>query len=194
MLNEGKGLDRRTFIRTAAAASALGGLTLAGCAPSAPAPAPEKSEPEVKAPEPTTKWVDAVSSASVTTKKYTSLPKEELIPLINSFQAECVVATTNEDATPNVAVFAGGVVIDDYLCFTWTDNQSKANIKRSNLAMIVFDQVNMASETKEGRHKGGKVRVEYVPDKEVLDQIRAKNDKISEAALVVKIVEVLPVD
>jgi hypothetical protein len=201
---EDHNIKRRTFLHGMAAAGTLGVLTLVGCAPKAENPKPPgssttpdnstNSDKSNTTPQAPTAWVDAVASASVATNAYTSLNKEQLIEVANALIAECTVATTNEDGTPNIAVFGGGSIMKgEYIVFYWTDNQSKANLMERKLGMIAFDVVNLSAETKQERHKGAKVRVEYVDDKAVLDKLKAESEGVNDSALIVRIVEILPI-
>jgi hypothetical protein len=201
---EDHNIKRRTFLYGMAAAGTLGVLTLTGCAPKAEGPkttgsstTPDNSTGSDKpstTPQAPTTWVDAVASASVATNAYTNLDKEQLIAVANALTAECTVATTNEDGTPNIAVFGGGSIMKgEYIVFNWTDNQSKANLMERKLGMVAFDVVNLSAETKQERHKGAKVRIEYVDDKTIREELKAESERVIDATLIVRIVEILPI-
>jgi hypothetical protein len=195
-------IERRVFLHGAAAAGVLGALALTGCTPKTDTPSSGTAENpsggsggSTTTPATTPQvWVDAVASASVASNAYTNLGKEELLATINAFTAECVMATTNEDGTPNIAVFAGGAALKgEYIAFNWTDNQTKANLKRDKLGVIVFDVVNLSAETKEGRHQGAKVRVEYIDDEKIYTELKAESDRVVDVTIIVRIVEILPI-
>ncbi len=196
-------IDRRAFLGGAVALTTVGGLSLIGCSsPQANADtqasgvvasgavsgaaAPVESAP-------VTEWVDAITSASVATNAYTNLTDQKLVDTINSFQAACTCATVNEDGTPNLAVFAGGACLkSEYLAFNWTDNQTKANLKRDKLGMISFDVLNLRAESKPERHQGAKLRVEYIEDAALKEELAKESEAVVEGTILVKIVEVLP--
>lgn len=185
-------MNRRAFIQGALAVGALGTVSLVGCSP---APKTEETKPEPEpAPVAVTSWVDAVTSASVATNKYTNYDKMQTVEVINAHTAACSFATTNEDGTPNLAIFAGGQAMEgEYIIFNWTDNQTKANLMRDKLGVIAYDVVTLDAPTKEERHKGSRVRVQLVEDAAERDKLKAVNDKIADATVIVKIIEVLPV-
>jgi len=142
--SQGKQLNRRSFIQGIAATGALGimaGAGLSGCAPqqqSAAAEAPQQ-EADASAGE-VHEWVDAVSSASLATNKYTTFTETQLQDAVMAYQTECVVSTSNEDGTPNIAIFVPAAMIDEaYVAFTWAENQTKANFERAKIGMIAFD-------------------------------------------------------
>lgn len=204
-------IDRRSLIGKVGLLGMFGGFALAG-AGSALADEAAESDADTEAEdtkdakdaegseaaEPAaegevTQWVDAVSSASVATNVYTNLDEEQLYEAINSYTAECMFATTNEDGTPNLAVFAGGYALGEgYIIFNWYDNQTKANLLRSRLGMIGYDIVDLAAEEKTGRHQGALVKVELV-DGDERDELAAGSEYINEGTVVVKVVEILPI-
>lgn len=156
-------------------------LSLAACAPTAEKPKGDGG-------------ADTVTTASVTTGLYTNLSQQELLEAIAAYSGVSVVSTVNADGTPNIAIFTPGAAGDDsHILFGLADNATKTNILRDKVAKMVFDKPNTAAETKEGRHTGAVVKLELEEDKAVLDGLKANNEVISDAFLVMKIVEVLPV-
>lgn len=184
-------LDRRTFLRGAVATGVLGiagGTALTACTP--------KQEAEANAEEMTvgreevTQWVDAVSGASLVTNLYTNLTAVQLQDAVNAYQTECVVATTNEDGSPNIAIFVpAGMIEETFLAFTWAENQTKANFTRGKIGMIALDVPNPAAETKEQRHQGAVVRAEIVDDEAEIERLE-KSSEMFKGSTFVKIVEV----
>jgi hypothetical protein len=204
IIMEDHNIKRRTFLHGMAAAGTLGVLALAGCTPKAEDPKPPDSSttPDNSTdsgnsnttPQAPTAWVDAVASASVASNAYTNLDREQLIATANSFAAECMIATTNEDSTPNIAIFAGGLILkNEYIIFNWTDNQSKTNLMERKLGMVAFDVVNLSADTKEERHKGAKVRIEYVDDNAIRDELKAESERVSDTTLIARIADILPI-
>lgn len=189
-----EGMNRRTFVQGTAAAGVLGIMASTGltsCAPHQQKPTDEEPSPEQSTG--IDNWVDAVSSASITTNKYTSFSEAQLQDAIASFTAECVVSTANEDGTPNVAIFVpAGMFEEKYIAFTWTDNQTKANFDRSKLGMIAFDVPNPTAETKELRHQGAIVKAVLVEDKSLVERLEGQNTQLTGSTFV-EIVDLLPV-
>ena len=104
--SQGKQLNRRSFIQGIAATGALGimaGAGLSGCAPQQQSAAAEAPQQEAGASAGEVhEWVDAVSSASLATNKYTTFTETQLQDAVMAYQTECVVSTSNEDGTPNI--------------------------------------------------------------------------------------------
>lgn len=156
-------------------------LSLAACAPAAEKPEADK-EP------------DAVTTPSVTTGKYTNLTQAELLDAIAAYSGVSVVSTVNADGTPNIAIFTPGAAGDDsHIVFGLADNATKTNLLRDKVAKMVFDIPNTAAETKEERHQGAVVKLELEEDQAVLDELKKGNEYITDASLVCRLVEVLPV-
>lgn len=137
---------------------------------------------------------DAVTTASVTTGLYGNMSQQELLDAIAAYSGVSVVSTVNADGTPNIAIFTPGAAGDDsHIVFGFADNATKANLLRDKVAKMVFDIPNTAAETKEERHQGAVVKLELEEDQDVLADLMASNDRITENSLVCRIVEVLPV-
>ena len=114
--SQGKQLNRRSFIQGIAATGALGimaGAGLSGCAPQQQSADAEEPQQEAGASAGEVhEWVDAVSSASLGTNKYTTFTETQLQDAVMAYQTECVVSTSNEDGTPNIAIFVPAAMID----------------------------------------------------------------------------------
>ena len=137
---------------------------------------------------------DAVTTASVTTGLYGNMSQQELLDAIAAYSGVSVVSTVNADGTPNIAIFTPGAAGDDsHIVFGFADNATKTNLLRDKVAKMVFDIPNTAAETKEERHQGAVVKLELEEDQDVLADLMANNDRITENSVVCRIVEVLPV-
>ena len=153
-------------------------LSLAACAPAAGKPEDSKEPDTVTTP----------------TGKYTNLSQQELLDAIAAYSGVSVVSTVNADGTPNIAIFTPVAAGDDsHIVFGLADNATKANLLRDKVAKMVFDIPNTAAETKEERHQGAVVKLELEEDQTVLDELKKGNEYITDASLVCKIVELLPV-
>jgi len=189
--SQGKQLNRRSFIQGIAATGALGimaGAGLSGCAPPF-APRQEAGASACEVPE----WVDAVSSASLATNKYTTFTETQLQDAVMAYQTECVVSTSNEDGTPNIAIFVPAAMIDGtYVAFAGAENQTKANFERAKIGMIAFDVPNPTAETKELRHQGSVVKATLVEDESVIGKLKDADEQLAVCTFV-EITELLPV-
>ena len=136
---------------------------------------------------------DAAATASATTGLYTNLDQAALLEAIGQFKGLCNVSTVNADGTPNIAIFVPGVADDSHIFFNWADNATKANVLREKTAIMSYDIADPTAEEKAGRHSGAVVKLELEEDQDVLADLMATNDSISESSVVCRIVEVLPV-
>lgn len=136
---------------------------------------------------------DAAATASATTGLYTNLDQAALLEAISQFKGLCNVSTVNADGTPNIAIFVPGVADDSHIFFNWADNATKANVLREKTAIMSYDIADPTAEEKAGRHSGAVVKLELEENAEVLAQLQETNESVSEASVVLKIVEVLPV-
>ena len=136
---------------------------------------------------------DAAATASATTGLYTNLDQAALLEAIGQFKGLCNVSTVNADGTPNIAIFVPGVADDSHIFFNWADNATKANVLREKTAIMSYDIADPTAEEKAGRHSGAVVKLELEEDAEVLAQLQGANESVSEASVVLKIVEVLAV-
>ena len=136
---------------------------------------------------------DAAATASATTGRYTNLDQAALLEAIGQFKGLCNVSTVNADGTPNIAIFVPGVADDSHIFFNWADNATRANVLREKAAIMSYDIADPTAEEKAGRHSGAVVKLELEEDAEVLAQLQEANESVSEASVVLKIVEVLPV-
>lgn len=154
------------------------------------------SQPDAgeSSPAPTDGNTDAVTTASVTTGLYGNLTQQELLDAIAAYSGVSVVSTVNADGTPNIAIFTPGAAGDDsHIVFGFADNATKTNLLRDKVAKMVFDIPNTSAETKEERHQGAVVKLELEEDADVLAELMANNERITENSVVCRIVEVLPV-
>ena len=195
--SQGKQLNRRSFIQGIAATGALGimaGAGLSGCAPQQQSAAAEAPQQEAGASAGEVhEWVNAVSSASLATNKYTTFTETQLQDAVMAYQTECVVSTSNEDGTPNIAIFVPAAMIDGtYVAFAWAENQTKANFERAKIGMIAFDVPNPTAETKELRHQGSVVKATLVEDESVIGKLKDADEQLAVCTFV-EITELLPV-
>ena len=136
---------------------------------------------------------DAAATPSTYTNLYTNMDLAAVLEAMSQYAGLCNVATVNADGTPNLAIFVPGVVDDSHIMFGWAENATKANVLRDKKAVITYDVADPTAESKEERHAGAVLKVELEEDAKVLEEIRANNESISDAYVILKIVEVLPI-
>ena len=138
---------------------------------------------------------DVVATASTYSNKYTNLSQEELLTEISRYSGVTVVATTNPDGTPNIAIFTPGAV-NDHIVFNTAPCTTMDNLRREKTAEMIFDKVNVAAETKEGRHQGAAVKIALEEDEAVINELKSTEigaAYINDNTVICKIVEVMPV-
>ncbi len=136
---------------------------------------------------------DVVSLASTYTNRYTNLDQKALLEEIAKYSGVTVVATTNVDGTPNIAIFTPAAAGDNHIVFNLAPNTTKDNVLREKVAEMVFDKTNPTAETKQERHQGAVVKLALEEDQQVIEELKKSNDFISDISLVCKIVEVMPI-
>ncbi|MFR1640217.1 MAG: hypothetical protein ACLSVD_14290 [Eggerthellaceae bacterium] len=88
----------------------MAGAGLSGCAPQQRAAAAPQQEAGASAGE--VHEVDAVSPRAWPRTRHTTFTETQLQDAVMAYQTECVVSTSNEDGTPNIAIFVPAAMID----------------------------------------------------------------------------------
>lgn len=96
------------------------------------------------------------------TGKYTTLAGDALKASMAKVEGTSVVATVNEDGTPNAAIFVPMMADDTHLVMTLAANRTRENIERAGQCVVVYDAANPQAESKAERHKGVRMRCELV--------------------------------
>lgn len=97
------------------------------------------------------------------TGKFTTLEGEELMASMRSVEGVSVVATVNEDGSPNAAVFVPMMPDEDHVVMTLAKNHTRENVERTGRCALVYDVVDPTAEEKSGRHRGARLHLELVP-------------------------------
>ena len=183
-------VDRRTFVSSGMATLAV--LGLGGGAASALASEKSASKDsameEAKGDSP----VDAVSSASTDTNKFKNMDQATLMTQLPTMTGLVAVATTNEDGSPNLAVFIPSAVGEKYIYLGFAPNATQANLLRDKQAVILYDEYDLSIENPSDRHYGCRAKVKLVEDAKVLEELKPDLGSYADFATVVEVVEVLP--
>lgn len=138
--------------------------------------------------------VDTISKAS--TKYYyekSALQGKDLVDAVNARSGSFTYATTNEDGSPNLAVFGFGMIDEKYAMAGITASQSLENIKRNKIAVVSFYQYNPKAEDKLERNKGARLIIKLIEDKAKIDELKAKTQgKSNESTIFFEIVQTKP--
>lgn len=136
--------------------------------------------------------VDAVSSASADTNKFKNMDQATLMTQLPTMTGLVAVATTNEDGSPNLAVFIPSATGDKYIYFGFAPNATQANLLRDKRAVLLYDEYDLSVENPSDRHYGCRVKVQLVEDEKVLEGLKESMGAYADIATVVEVVEVLP--
>lgn len=131
---------------------------------------------------------------SAATGKFTTLEGDVLKASMGKVEGLSVVATVNEDGTPNAAVFVPMMVDDEHVVMTLAANRTRENIERTGQCVIVYDVVDSSAAEKAERHKGARMRCELVAsDSEEFDRVAAAWPRMSPYTLVLRVLEFMPI-
>lgn len=181
-------VDRRTFVSTGMATLAI--LGLGGGAASALAS--EKSASKDASAAGDSAAVDTVSTASMDTNKFKNMDQATLMTQLPTMKGLVAVATTNEDGSPNLAVFIPSATGDKYVYFGFAPNATQANLLRDKQAVLLYDEYDLSIENPSDRHYGCRAKVKLVEDADVLEGLKPDLGSYADFATVVEVVEVLP--
>ena len=138
--------------------------------------------------------VDSISKAS--TKAFyeqSSLKGQELVDAVNARTGTFTYATTNEDGSPNLAIFGFGMIDENYAMAGISENQTLQNLKRNKIAVVSFYQYDATATDKFERNKGARLVIKLVEDKDKIDELKKKTEgKSNENTTFFEIVEVKP--
>lgn len=99
------------------------------------------------------------------TGKFTTLSRENLVASMRSVEGVSVVATVNEDGSPNAAIFVPMMPDADHVVMTLAKNRTRENIERTGTCALVYDVADPTAEEKAERHRGARLHLELVrPD------------------------------
>ena len=128
------------------------------------------------------------------TGKFTTLVGKTLQESMGKVEGTSVIATVNEDGTPNAAIFVPMMADDTHLVMTLAANRSRENIERTGQCVVVYDVANPQAEDKAGRHKGVRMRCELVAaGTEEYEQIAEAWPRMTPYTLVLRVTEFMAI-
>ena len=128
------------------------------------------------------------------TGKYTTLVGETLRASMGKVEGTSVVATVNEDGTPNAGIFVPMMVDDTHMVMTLAANRTRENIERTGHCVVVYDVANPAAEDKASRHKGVRMRCELVaPETEEYERVAQAWQRMTPYTLVLRVTEFMAI-
>lgn len=136
--------------------------------------------------------IDAFATASI--RYYyeeSSLKEDALLEAIKNRDCAISVSTVNPDGTPNAAVVIPEVANEETLMFGLADNQTKVNLMNDKNAVITAYIYSPDAEAKTDRNIGARIKVEYIDDEALIEELMASTEA-REGTIFVRIIEILP--
>ncbi len=103
-------------------------------------------------------------------KLFTTLDVAGLREAIAKREGLCVLATVNDDGTPNAAIFVPSMPDDEHVVFVLAPNLTKANIERTGTAWMVYDVVQPRNEEGRQPHAGARCALTLVRAEEAAEE------------------------
>lgn len=128
------------------------------------------------------------------TGKFTTLTGDELIQSMRRVEGTSVVATVNEDHTPNAAIFVPMLADEQHLVMTIANNRTRENIERTKTCMVVYDVSNPQAEQKSERHRGARMHCTLLDaNTEEYQRIAQMWPHFSPYTLVLRVEDICPI-
>ncbi len=100
------------------------------------------------------------------TGKFTTLEGQALAASMAAVAGVGVVATVNEDGTPNAGVFVPMMLDDSHVVMTLAPNRTRDNIERTGECVLVYEEVHPEAPEKADRYRGVRFRLELLREGE----------------------------
>lgn len=131
---------------------------------------------------------------SAATGKFTTLEGEALRASMAQVEGLSVVATVNEDGTPNAGVFVPMMVDAEHIVMTLAANRTRENVERTGQCVIVYDVVDPSAAEKADRHKGSRMRCELLSaGSDEYERVAAAWPRMNPYTLVFRVAEFMPI-
>lgn len=131
------------------------------------------------------------------TRKFTDMDAAALRTSMSRFEGICVVATVNEDGTPNGAIFVPAMPDDEHVILMLANNHTRANIERTGIARMVYDVTNPTAPDKAARHAGARLDLSLVRSEgttsEEHQRVAESFSRMNPSAMILRIERILPV-
>lgn len=130
-----------------------------------------------------------------TTNRFTNLNAKQLGESLAKMEGIFVLATTNEDNTPDAAIFVPRMLDEQHLVFFLAQNRSRKNLERTKQAWGVYEVSHPEAKEKQDRYAGARLKLSLVlPEGETVKEFEeATKDfpQINPAAIVVRIEQLI---
>lgn len=130
-----------------------------------------------------------------TTNRFTNLNAKQLGESLAKMEGIFVLATTNEDNTPDAAIFVPRMLDEQHLVFFLAQNRSRKNLERTKQAWGVYEVSHPEAKEKQDRYAGARLKLSLVlPEGETAKEFEeATKDfpRMNPAAIVVRIEQLI---
>lgn len=131
-----------------------------------------------------------MSQDYATTGKYTTLTFDQLKDSMARVEGVGVVATVNEDGTPNAGIFVPMMPDCEHIVMVLAKNRTRANIERTGHAALVYDVVDTAAADKADQHRGARMSLELIrPDEKEYAKVAEHYDRLNDYSLLFRITD-----
>lgn len=130
-----------------------------------------------------------------TTNRFTNLNAKQLGESLAKMEGIFVLATTNEDNTPDAAIFVPRMLDEQHLVFFLAQNRSRKNLEQTKQAWGVYEVSHPEAEEKQDRYAGARLKLSLVlPEGETAKEFEEATKgfaQMNPAAIVVRIEQLI---
>lgn len=138
---------------------------------------------------------DTPAVPDATTNRFTNLNAKQLGESLAKMEGIFVLATTNEDNTPDAAIFVPRMLDEQHLVFFLAQNRSRKNLERTKQAWGVYEVSHPEAKEKQDRYAGARLKLSLVlPEGETAREFEeATKDfaQMNPAAIVMRIEQLI---
>lgn len=135
------------------------------------------------------------SVPDASTNRFTNFNAQELSESLNKMEGVFVLATTNEDGSPDAAIFVPRMLDESHLIMFLAPNRSRVNLERTGQAWGVYEVLNPEATEKQQRYAGARMKLSLVkPEGETAKEfahVTANFPAMNPAALVLRIEQLI---
>ena len=105
---------------------------------------------------------ETAPTPDATTNHFTNFNVQELGESLAKMEGVFVLATTNEDSTPDAAIFVPRLLDENHLVFFLGKNRSRSNLQRTGKAWGVYNVMHADASEKQQRYAGARLELSLV--------------------------------
>ena len=138
---------------------------------------------------------DTPAVPDATTNRFTNLNAKQLGESLAKMEGIFVLATTNEDNTPDAAIFVPRMLDEQHLVFFLAQNRSRKNLERTKQAWGVYEVSHPEAKEKQDRYAGARLKLSLVlPEGETAKEFKEVTKDFAQmnpAAIVMRIEQLI---